>query len=147
MLADTFWKHWVRSYLPKITRRTKWFTSTKPITVGDVVVIVDSKLPRNCWPKGRVIATCPATDGQVRWATVQTASGGIYERPAVSLAVLDVGVRTNTLQEQSLRIPGGVLVTPHRKQPQRSWPPVYDTDLYLNHTRHRVGDCPAVIEE
>ncbi|XP_065079701.1 uncharacterized protein LOC135702570 [Ochlerotatus camptorhynchus] len=92
VIVDAFWKQWVQDYLPTITRRTKWFTPVKPITVGDLVIIVDPKLPRNCWPKGRVIATCPAPDGQVRWATVQTASGGIYERPAVSLAVLDVGV-------------------------------------------------------
>ncbi|XP_065094960.1 uncharacterized protein LOC135716025 [Ochlerotatus camptorhynchus] len=92
MIADAFWKQWVRDYLRTITRRTKWFTPVKPITVGDLVIIVDSKLPRNCWPKGRVIATCPALDGQVRWAIVKTVSGSIYERPAVSLAVLDVGV-------------------------------------------------------
>lgn len=58
------------------------------------------------WPKGKVIATYLSSDGQVRRATVQTASG-IYERSAVSIAVLDVGVRTNTLQEVSSRIPGG----------------------------------------
>ncbi|XP_055623389.1 uncharacterized protein LOC129766818 [Toxorhynchites rutilus septentrionalis] len=98
-LADLFWKQWVRDYLPTITRRTKWLTPVKPITVGDVVIIVDPKFPRNCWPKGRVIAMCQAPDGQVRWATVQTASGGIYERPAVSLAVVDVGAETNTLQK------------------------------------------------
>ncbi|XP_065093953.1 uncharacterized protein LOC135714509 [Ochlerotatus camptorhynchus] len=116
IMADMFWKQWVRDYLPTITRRTKWFTPAKPITVGDIVVIVDPKLSRNCWPKGRVIATHQAPDGQVRWATVQTASGGIYERPAVSLAVLDVGVRTNTLLEDPSRIPGGVLTTPRQNQ-------------------------------
>ncbi|XP_065094025.1 uncharacterized protein LOC135714567 [Ochlerotatus camptorhynchus] len=101
-------------YLPCLTRRTKWFTPATPITVGDTVVIVDAKLSRNCWPKGRVIATHQAPDGQVRSATVQTASGGIYERPAISLAVLDVGVRTNTLSDDPSRIPGGVLTTPRR---------------------------------
>lgn len=107
IMADMFWKQWLRDYLPTITRRTKWFTPAKPITVGDIVVIVDPKLSRNCWPKGRAITTHQAPDGQVRWATVQTASGGIYERPAVSLAVLDVGVWTNTTLEDPTRIPGG----------------------------------------
>ena len=105
-IADMFWKQWVRDYLPTITRRTKWHTSATPIVVGDIVVIVDPKFPRNCWPKGRVIATHPSTDGQVRRATVQTASG-IYERSTVSLAVLDVGVRTNALPEHPSHIPGG----------------------------------------
>ncbi|XP_053691378.1 uncharacterized protein LOC128739901 [Sabethes cyaneus] len=115
VLADTFCKQWVRDYLPTITRRTKWFTPVNPIMIGDLVITVDSKLPRNCWLKGRVIATCLAPDSQVRKATVQTASGGIYERPAVSLAVLDVGVGRNTLHQEPSRIPGGgVLITPRR---------------------------------
>ncbi|XP_058447679.1 uncharacterized protein LOC131428053 [Malaya genurostris] len=56
---------------------------------------------------GRVIATQQAPDGQVRRATVQTACGGIYERPAVLLAVLDLGVNVNTLPDNPLRIAGG----------------------------------------
>ncbi|XP_062701549.1 uncharacterized protein LOC134285208 [Aedes albopictus] len=108
-MANVFWKRWLRDYLPTITRRTKWFTPVKPITVGDIVIIVDPKLPRNCWPKGRVIATHKAPDGQVRRATVQTASGGIYERSAVLLAVLDVGVRGNTQPGSPLRISGGTV--------------------------------------
>ncbi|XP_062706189.1 uncharacterized protein LOC134287695 [Aedes albopictus] len=87
--ANRFWKRWINDYLPEITRRTKWFTDTKPIQHNDVVVIVDSKLPRNCWPKGRIICTHPGKDGQPRSATVRTTSG-IYERPVAKLAVLDV---------------------------------------------------------
>lgn len=76
-------------YMPEITRRTKWFERPKPITVGDVVVIVDPKMPRNCWPKGKIIGTKISADNQVRSATVRTASG-IYDRPAIKLAILDV---------------------------------------------------------
>lgn len=108
-MADVFWKRWVRDYLPTITRRSKWFTPAKPIAVGDIVMIVDPKLSRNCWPKGRVIGTHESADGQVRRATVQTSSGGIYERSTVSLAVLDVGVRRNTLSENSSRITEGAV--------------------------------------
>lgn len=89
ILANYFWKRWVKEYTPEITRRTKWFSPSRPIAVGNIVVIVDSSLPRNCWPKGRVIAINTSKDGQVRSATVQTTSG-IYDRPAVKLAVLDI---------------------------------------------------------
>lgn len=88
--ANRFWKRWVADYLPEITRRTKWFTDTKPIEINDLVVVVDPKLPRNCWPKGRIICTHPGRDGKPRSATVRTANG-IYERPVAKLAVLDVG--------------------------------------------------------
>ncbi|XP_062704409.1 uncharacterized protein LOC109433030 [Aedes albopictus] len=89
ILANTFWKRWVTDYLPEITRRSKWFQSTRPIATGDIVVIVDPKLPRNCWPKGRVISTKEGRDSQIRSATVQTISG-VYERPVAKLAILDV---------------------------------------------------------
>ncbi|XP_065079912.1 uncharacterized protein LOC135702797 [Ochlerotatus camptorhynchus] len=87
--TNRFWKRWVSDYLPEITRRTKWFVQTKPIEVNDVVVIADPKMPRNCWPKGKIICTQPGRDGQPRSATVRT-STGIYERPVAKLAVLDV---------------------------------------------------------
>ncbi|XP_055918535.1 uncharacterized protein LOC129950632 [Eupeodes corollae] len=87
--ANLFWRKWLHEYLPTLTRRSKWFTPTKPIAVGDIVIVTDESNPRNLWPKGRVIDVKPGKDGQVRRATVQTVSG-IYERPAVKLAVLDV---------------------------------------------------------
>ncbi|XP_058811014.1 uncharacterized protein LOC131675898 [Topomyia yanbarensis] len=96
VIANSFWKQWLRDYIPTITRRSKWFTATKPIEVNDVVIIADPKFPRNCWPKGRVISTKVSVDGQVRSATVQTVSGGIYERPAV-----------NTPRTHPQSIPGG----------------------------------------
>ncbi|XP_055619209.1 uncharacterized protein LOC129764293 [Toxorhynchites rutilus septentrionalis] len=54
--TNIFWKRWVRDYLPDLTKRTKWFDEVKPIEVNDIVVVVDPGLPRNCWPKGRVIS-------------------------------------------------------------------------------------------
>ncbi|XP_058826511.1 uncharacterized protein LOC131686262 [Topomyia yanbarensis] len=114
ILANNFWKQWLRDYLPTITRRSKWFAATKPIEVNDIVIVADPKLPRNSWPKGRVIATKSAMDGQVRSATIQTPSGGIYERPAVNLAVLDVGVGRNTFRTEPQCIPGGMLTAPQR---------------------------------
>ncbi|XP_055527350.1 uncharacterized protein LOC129719971 [Wyeomyia smithii] len=89
IIANQFWKRWVNDYLPEITRRSKWFHPVKPIVAGDVVVIVDPKLPRNCWPKGKIISATPSRDGQVRVATVRTANG-VYQRPVTQLAVLDV---------------------------------------------------------
>ncbi|XP_058827973.1 uncharacterized protein LOC131687900 [Topomyia yanbarensis] len=107
-MANIFWHRWLADYLPTLTRRTKWFNLVKPIAVGDMVIIVDSKSPRNSWPKGRVIAVSYSKDGQVRRATVQTVNG-IYERPAVKLAVLDIGVDASADQGGSGRTPGGVL--------------------------------------
>ncbi|XP_055632467.1 uncharacterized protein LOC129772957 [Toxorhynchites rutilus septentrionalis] len=93
--ANRFWRRWVAEYLPTLTRRTKWFSHVKPIAEGDIVVIVDETLPRNCWPKGRVVHAIRSKDGQVRRALVQT-STGVLERPVVKIAVLDVGASVST---------------------------------------------------
>lgn len=88
--ADQFWRRWVAEYLPTLTKRTKWFQPVKPLEIGNIVVVVDEKLPRNCWPKGRIIGVTRSKDGQVRRASVQTA-GGIFERSAANMAVIEVG--------------------------------------------------------
>lgn len=90
LIANQFWKRWLTDYLPEITRRTKWHSPcSRPLKVGDIVIITDPKLPRNCWPRGKIISTRPSKDGEVRSATVRTSSG-VYERPVVKLAVLDI---------------------------------------------------------
>ncbi|XP_049548132.1 uncharacterized protein LOC125959354 [Anopheles darlingi] len=89
-LANRFWRRWVTDYLPEITRRTKWHRYNEPIRTGDVVVIVDPRLPRNSWPKGVVEQVFASKqDGQVRSARVRTANS-TYVRPVTKLAVLDV---------------------------------------------------------
>lgn len=87
--ANQFWRRWLKEYVPVISRRSKWFTKQPPIKVGDIVVIVDADLPRNSWPKGMVIDTIVAKDGQVRRVTVKT-KNSVLERPVAKLAVLDV---------------------------------------------------------
>ncbi|XP_055539757.1 uncharacterized protein LOC129726738 [Wyeomyia smithii] len=107
--ANIFWRRWMRDYLPDLVKRTKWHAAVEPIKEDDIVVVVDPKLPRNCWPKGRVIGVRKGKDGQVRAATVQTQYGH-YERPATKLAVLDV--RRDTLVSQETGVPGGTVTTP-----------------------------------
>ncbi|XP_058456530.1 uncharacterized protein LOC131433906 [Malaya genurostris] len=88
-LIDQFWKRWIREYLPTLTRRTKWFQPSKPLKPGDIVVVVEQQ-KRNGWLRGRIIDVFHGRDGQVRRAVVQTSHGQLT-RPAVKLALLDVG--------------------------------------------------------
>lgn len=87
--AEHFWKRWIAEYLPTLTCRTKWFERSKPLSVGDLVVVVDPANPRNVWPRGKVVEVKTAADGQVRSAIIKT-SVGTWERPVIKLAVLDV---------------------------------------------------------
>lgn len=87
--AEMFWRRWVTEYLPTLTLRSKWHEKTKPLQVGDLVIVVDPSSPRNVWLRGKVLETSVAKDGQVRKARILTPSG-ILLRPATKLAVLNV---------------------------------------------------------
>ena len=88
--ADEFWKRWLKEYLPEILRRTAWHQrSDVKLAVGDVVLVADPKLQRGCWPRGRITAVHPGSDGQVRVVDVKTTSG-CYRRPVTRICKLDV---------------------------------------------------------
>ncbi|XP_075157943.1 uncharacterized protein LOC142231210 [Haematobia irritans] len=108
--GNIFWKKWLAEYLPSLTCRSKWHEKPKPLEKGDLVIIVDSSLPRNVWLRGRVLETRLARDGQVRSAKVQT-QRGIMERPATKLAILDVALEKESGSEKvSSHTAGGMLV-------------------------------------
>ncbi|XP_062550257.1 uncharacterized protein LOC134215009 isoform X1 [Armigeres subalbatus] len=91
---DVFWRRWTREYLPTLTRRSKWFGEVKPISVGDVVFIVE-EARRNGWTRGRICKVFKGQDGRIRQALVQT-NGGIIRRPVSRLAILDVAPVSKT---------------------------------------------------
>ena len=76
-LADTFWRRWIRIYLPSLQTRSKWFRKTRNLKPGDVVIIASDVLNRSHWPLGRVTAVHPSTDGIVRKVTLKTKAGEV----------------------------------------------------------------------
>ncbi len=50
ILADQFWRHYLKFYLPGLQSRQKWQKDTPDIQVGTTVLIVDPHLPRALWP-------------------------------------------------------------------------------------------------
>lgn len=97
LLKQRFWKRWIKEYLPTLNRREKWCIPSSPLKVNDIVIIIDPTATRNTWKKGRVVKINMGKDGQVRSADVQTKSG-VFTRPAVNLAKLDV----TTAQEERM---------------------------------------------
>ncbi|XP_062703997.1 uncharacterized protein LOC115255979 [Aedes albopictus] len=88
VMVDSFWRRWIREYLPTIARRTRWFEDVKPVDVGDLVIVVTEGI-RNGWTRGRILEVIRGTDGRVRQAVVQT-STGVIRRPVAKLARLDI---------------------------------------------------------
>jgi len=50
VISDHFWKRFIQNYLPGLQLRHKWRKTTDNATVGQIVMIVDSNLPRGLWP-------------------------------------------------------------------------------------------------
>ena len=44
-LADSFWKRWMKEYLPALQARQKWCVPCRNFTVGDLVLVADEKTP------------------------------------------------------------------------------------------------------
>ncbi|CAG9583358.1 unnamed protein product [Danaus chrysippus] len=81
-LADHFWARWIKEYLPTLVpRRIGGGADTADLQQGDVVIIVDSTLPRNSWPRGEVMRVYPGPDGRTRVVDVRT-STGLLKRPS-----------------------------------------------------------------
>ncbi|XP_070410955.1 uncharacterized protein [Nothobranchius furzeri] len=87
VLADHFWSNFIRYHLPNLQKRHKWHKNTENLAAGQVVMVVDSQLPRAQWPIGRIVKTCPGSDGRVRAAEVRI-KGQTYLRPVVCLVRL-----------------------------------------------------------
>ncbi|XP_028296698.1 uncharacterized protein LOC114458488 [Gouania willdenowi] len=89
VIADHFWTQFTQRYLPALQHRQKWQRTVSPLTVGQVVMVVDAQLPRALWPVGKVSQVFPSSDGQVRAAEV-TIGEHTYRRPVAKLVVLPV---------------------------------------------------------
>jgi transposase InsO family protein len=90
-LADLFWSRWRNEYLPTLQLRTKWLSSKRNLRVGDVVLLVDDQLPRNCWSLGRIAEVFVAADGHVRSVRVATRDSS-FVRPVHKLCLVESSV-------------------------------------------------------
>lgn len=87
ILADQFWTHFIKHYLPALQTRSKWQTDTPDLQQGSIVMVVDPSLPRAQWPVGRVTKVHPGADGRIRTAEVDV-NGRQYQRPVARLITL-----------------------------------------------------------
>ena len=86
-LADVFWKRWLKEYVPLLQERQRWTVRRRDVKPGDIVMVLDEKLPRGTWPLGRVIEVSRSSDNRVRSVKVKTAAG-VYLRPVNKLCIL-----------------------------------------------------------
>ena len=76
--ADQFWGRWRLEYLPTLTKRNKWWSTTKKnVQVGNLVLILEESLVRGKWSLGRITQTWPGRDSIIRKVEVLK-KGGRY---------------------------------------------------------------------
>ena len=68
-------------------KRQKWNKPTRNMCIGDVVLIKDDNLPRNCWKMGRVIDLEHGSDDLVRAVKLKTQTSEL-RRPVHKLVLL-----------------------------------------------------------
>jgi len=88
LLADLFWRRWMKEYLPLLQRRQKWLQPRRNLKVGDLVLVCGENSKRGAWPKAIVEETFPDGDGTVRRVRVRTASSE-YLRDVRKLCILE----------------------------------------------------------
>ena len=71
-IANNFWRRFIAEYVPKMIAigRSKWQKSE--IKKDDLVLIVESNVPRGKWNLGRVTEVFPGKDGVVRSVLLKT---------------------------------------------------------------------------
>lgn len=73
-LTNSFWKRWMKEYLPTLQSRQKWTSQRRNFAVGDLVLVVDEKSPRGHWPMGLIEEVFPDSHGHIRHVKVRTAT-------------------------------------------------------------------------
>ena len=84
LLANHYWKRWLREYIPSLQERQKWHKTQRNLQTGELVLIADDNVPRHQWPIGRVTNVFSGSDGLVRSVEVR-AKRSTYRRPITKI--------------------------------------------------------------
>ena len=87
VVADQFWRYFVRHYLSDLQSRQKWRRGNEDLKAGMVVMVMDRDLPRAYWPIGHIVSVVQSDDGHVRSAEVRIGDKS-YHRPVAKLIPL-----------------------------------------------------------
>jgi len=93
-LLNSFWRRWTHEYI--LTLRTlhqsKHNKHTKPLAIGDLVLVKDLNHPRLLWPLGRIVDAHVGRDRLVRSYTVKLASRKPVVRAVQMLCPLEANI-------------------------------------------------------
>ena len=69
LLADHYWKRWIREYLPTLQSRPKWVKSRRNAWIGDLVLLAEDEVVRTdgLWAEWWKCTVCPSQDSMQRF--------------------------------------------------------------------------------
>ena len=88
-MADDFWRRWRLFHLPTLQKRHKWTGKMTNVSVGDLVLLKESNVARNQWPRARVKKVFPDKEGLVRRVEVVLPNRRTYVRDVRYLCPLE----------------------------------------------------------
>ena len=87
-LANHYWKHWLREYIPSLQERQKWQKAQRNLYIGELVLIANDNVPQHQWSVGLVINVFSGPNRLVRSEEVR-AKGSTYRRPITKICLLE----------------------------------------------------------
>ena len=88
ILTNHFWSRWIKEYLTTLHLRQKWIRPRRDISVGDMVLLHDKRIPRGSWPIAVVTKVFPGRDNRIRTVEIKT-KDGVLVRPIVKVSLLE----------------------------------------------------------
>ena len=101
VIIEQFWKQWTKEYLTSLREySTKKYRNNRnrEISINDVVLIMDDRIPRQRWKYGKIINLFDSTDSKIRGALVNIFSNGRLieiHRPINKLIPVEHSVEAN----------------------------------------------------
>ena len=89
--SDEFFDRWKKYYLPKLQEFSRWDEKCRNLCPGELVLLFDSSVARNLWPRGRITRVIPDSFGVVRRVYVKLANGKELLRDVRKVCPLEVG--------------------------------------------------------
>ncbi len=84
-LVDHFWTQFMREYLSLLLKRKRWQEFVKDSEVGELVLNIDSNIPRGQWKLAIVEEVYPIDSDNTIWHCCIKTSDGTYNRPITEL--------------------------------------------------------------
>ena len=130
-LLGVWWNRWRGEYLTNLRLFNSPGRESRPIRVGEVVLVHDANQKRLLWPIAIVTETIPGRDGRIRFAVLRTSSGLTINRPIQRLFPLEV-------QQHPASIEADVLPEPDQQLEQQQ--PAGSSEPPTNHLSQQVAD-------